>query len=72
MRRIKDAHLRCTLKAADGGRIEACAFRIAGTALEQLLLQSEGEALHVAGHLRRVSWQGRESVELLIEDAARA
>ena len=70
VRAIKDAHIRCTLQAPDGGRLEACAFRVAGTELEQLLLQSEGQALHVAGHLRRTSWQGRESVELMIEDAA--
>ena len=70
VRTIKDAHIRCTLQAPDGGRLEACAFRVAGTELEQLLLQSEGQALHVAGHLRRTSWQGRESVELMIEDAA--
>jgi single-stranded-DNA-specific exonuclease len=70
VRAIKDAHIRCTLQAADGGRIEACAFRVGGTELEQLLLGSEGQALHVAGHLRRASWQGRESVELMIEDAA--
>jgi single-stranded-DNA-specific exonuclease len=70
VRPIKDAHIRCTLRSADGGRLEACAFRIAGTELEELLLRSEGEALHVVGHLRRASWQGRESVELVIEDAA--
>jgi single-stranded-DNA-specific exonuclease len=70
VRAIKDAHIRCTLQAADGGRLEACAFRVAGTGLEQLLLGSEGQTLHVAGHLRRSSWQGRENVELLIEDAA--
>jgi single-stranded-DNA-specific exonuclease len=70
VRTVKDAHIRCTLQSADGGRVEACAFRVSGTELEQLLLRSEGEALHVAGHLRRASWQGRESVELLIEDAA--
>ncbi|MGV1014525.1 MAG: single-stranded-DNA-specific exonuclease RecJ [Methyloceanibacter sp.] len=70
VRSIKEAHLRCTLHAADGGHIEACAFRVAGTPLGQTLLQGEGMALHVAGHLRRSSWQGRDSVELLIEDAA--
>jgi single-stranded-DNA-specific exonuclease len=26
--------------------------------------------LHLAGHLRRSVWQGRESVELTIEDVA--
>lgn len=70
VRSIKDAHLRCTLHAADGGRIEACAFRVADTPLGRTLLKGEGLSLHVAGHLRRTSWQGRHSVELLIEDAA--
>jgi len=70
VRAIKDAHVRCTLHASDGTRIEACAFRVADTALATLLLKGEGLPLHVAGHLRRASWQGRESVELMIEDAA--
>jgi len=70
VRSIKETHLRCTLHAADGGRIEACAFRVAGTPLGETLLSGEGLTLHVAGHLRRSSWQGRDSVELLIEDAA--
>ena len=69
-RQIKDLHIRCTLQAPDGARIEACAFRVADTPLGKLLLQGEGLALHVAGRLRRTSWQGRHSVELLIEDAA--
>lgn len=70
VRAIKDTHLRCTLQAADGSRIEACAFRVGDTPLGKLLLKGEGLSLHVAGHLRRTSWQGRESVELLIDDAA--
>jgi single-stranded-DNA-specific exonuclease len=70
LRAIKEVHLRCTLHAADGGRIEACAFRIAGTPLAEMLMRSEGLSLHVVGHLRRTSWQGSDSVELLIEDAA--
>jgi single-stranded-DNA-specific exonuclease len=70
VRMMKGLHLRCTLHAAGGERIEACAFRIADTPLGALLQKSEGQPLHVAGHLRRSCWQGRESVELLIEDAA--
>jgi single-stranded-DNA-specific exonuclease len=65
-----EAHLRCTLVAADGARIEACAFRVGGTPLGALFAKAEGLPLHVAGHLRRSVWQGRESVELTIEDAA--
>ena len=70
LRTMGEAHLRCTLLAADGGRIEACAFRVAGTPLGELFAAAEGGQLHVAGHLRRSVWQGRESVELMIEDAA--
>ncbi len=70
VRLMKEAHVRCTLAAADGSRIEACAFRVAGTELGDLLLQGEGAPLHIAGRVRRTSWQGNESVELLIEDAA--
>jgi single-stranded-DNA-specific exonuclease len=72
VRSIKEAHVRCTLQASDGARIEACAFRVADTALGTLLLKSEGLPLHVVGHLRRTSWQGKESMELMIEDAAEA
>ena len=70
VRAIKETHFRCTLQAPDGGRLEACAFRIADTPLGRLLLQGEGLALHLAGRLRRTSWQGRNGIELLIEDAA--
>ena len=58
------------LKAVDGARLEACAFRIADTPLAKFLRGGEGQAVHVAGHLRRSAWQGQERVELLIEDAA--
>ncbi len=70
VRPLKEAHVRCTLHAQDGARIEACAFRVGDTPLAKLLLTGEGLPLHVVGHLRRTSWQGRDSVELLIEDAA--
>lgn len=70
LRVMGEAHLRCTLVAADGGRLEACAFRVAGTPLADLFVGAEGTPVHVAGNLRRSVWQGRESVELMIEDAA--
>lgn len=70
VRSVKEAHVRCTLRASDGARIEACGFRVTDTSLGKLLLKGEGLSLHIAGHLRRTSWQGRESVELMIEDAA--
>jgi single-stranded-DNA-specific exonuclease len=65
-------HVRCILMGSDGARLKAIAFRALGTALGQALLQARGAAIHLAGHLRRDSWQGREETQLLIEDAAPA
>jgi single-stranded-DNA-specific exonuclease len=42
VRQIKEAHIRCTLQAPDGARIEGCAFRVAETPLGKLLLKGEG------------------------------
>ncbi|MGH6825750.1 single-stranded-DNA-specific exonuclease RecJ [Methyloceanibacter sp.] len=72
VRIINDQHVRCTLSAANGARLEAVAFRVGDTPLAKLLLKAEGIKLHVAGHLRRDTWNGRDGVELIIEDAADA
>jgi single-stranded-DNA-specific exonuclease len=65
-------HIRCILLGSDGGRLKAVAFRALGTPLGQALLAARGAALHLAGHLRTDTWQGREEIQLLIEDAAPA
>jgi single-stranded-DNA-specific exonuclease len=70
VRTINDEHVRCTLAAANGARLEAAAFRVGDTPLAKLLLKAEGTPLHIAGHLRRDTWNGRDGVELIIEDAA--
>ncbi len=65
-------HVRCTITGPDGtGRLKGIAFRAAGTRLGEGLLNTRGAPLHLAGHFRRNEWQGRVSVELTIEDAAR-
>ncbi|XSG82502.1 MAG: single-stranded-DNA-specific exonuclease RecJ [Methyloligella sp. ZOD6] len=70
IRLMKGSHIRCQLQSPDGTRLDACAFRVAETPLGKLMLEAEGRPLHVAGHLRINRWQGRETVELTIEDAA--
>jgi single-stranded-DNA-specific exonuclease len=70
VRIINDEHVRCTLSAANGSRLEAAAFRVGDTPLAKLLREAEGTKLHVAGHLRRDTWNGRDGVELIVEDAA--
>jgi single-stranded-DNA-specific exonuclease len=51
-------------------RLDAVAFRAADQPLGAALVTSSGLPLHVAGHLRRDTWGGRDRRELIIEDVA--
>ena len=63
-------HVRCFLSGPDGGRLKAIAFRAAGEPLGDTLLQTDGLALQLAGKLRPDNWQGRNDVQMIIDDAA--
>jgi single-stranded-DNA-specific exonuclease len=67
---VGGAHVRCVLEAGDASRLDAVAFRAADQPLGTALMNSAGLPLHVAGHLRRDTWNGRDRRELVIEDAA--
>ena len=67
---VGSAHVRCILAGADGGRLKAIAFRSLDQDLGRALLAPGGAPLHLAGHLRADSWQGRDEVRFVIEDAA--
>jgi len=67
---IADAHIRVILEGGDGSRVDGVAFRAAGQPLGDLLMSASGMPLHVAGHLRKDTWGGRERIEMQIEDAA--
>lgn len=67
---VGESHVRCIVTGADGGRLKAIAFRALEGPLGPALLQSGGAPLHLAGHLRPDGWQGRDEVQLLIDDAA--
>lgn len=54
------------------GRINGIAFRAMENGLGPALLGSVGMNVHLAGHIRRDTWQGRDRVQLLIDDAAKA
>jgi single-stranded-DNA-specific exonuclease len=68
---VGNGHVRCTLRADDGARLDAIAFRAADTRWGQELLTERQMPLHVAGSLKCDRWQGREKVKLTIEDVAR-
>lgn len=63
--------LRCTLAGMGGERLKAILFRAGDSPLAAALL-ARPPALHIAGHLRINRWQGQESVQFTILDAAPA
>lgn len=67
---VAGAHLKLQIEGADGVRLKAIAFRCLETALGEVLTSARGRRLHLAGHLRRDTWQGRDGVQLIVEDAA--
>jgi single-stranded-DNA-specific exonuclease len=66
---LRGGHVRCTLVDRTGSKLKAVAWRVEDSELGRRLLQ-EGGAIHVAGRLKPDDWQGRESVQFEIEDAA--
>ena len=66
---LKGGHVRCTLTDGSGGKLKAVAWRVGETDAGKRLLQ-EGGAVHVVGRLKPDDWQGRQGVELEIEDVA--
>lgn len=66
---MRGGHVRVTLADASGARLKAVAWRAGETALGDRLMAGGG-GLHLAGRLKADDWQGRQGVELEIEDAA--
>ncbi len=63
-------HVRCFLADNTGGRLKAIAFRAVGEPLGDALLAKSGLGLCFAGKLRPDNWQGRQDVQLIIDDTA--
>jgi single-stranded-DNA-specific exonuclease len=69
-RRMGESHLRFRARSDSGATLEVVAFRAFETPLGQVLTQSEGRRLHLAGQLDLNTWNGRQSVQLRLDDAA--
>lgn len=71
---VGDGHVRAIL--VDGGTgassasLKTMAFRSAETPIGQALLSARGKQLHIAGQAKINVWQGRESVDFLVDDVA--
>jgi single-stranded-DNA-specific exonuclease len=70
LRPVGEGHLQVSF--GDGGpvRLDAIAFRVAGTPLGAALQGHAGAAFHLAGRLEIDTWNGRRRVKLRLEDAA--
>lgn len=69
---VGETHVRCILTGMAGrGRLTGICFRALETPLGDALLGHQGASFHIAGHLRKNSWRGTISAQLLIEDAFR-
>lgn len=68
---IGSGHVRCFLSSNMGGSLKAIAFRVADNDIGNAMLNSRGDVYDVVGVLRRDTWQGRNSVQFIIEDMMR-
>ena len=68
-RRVGEKHLKLSVSDGTGGGLEAMAFGAGGTALDAIEAHG-GRRLHLAGRLDLNCWQGRETVQLCLDDAA--
>lgn len=67
---VGNGHVRAILSGRSGGRLKAIAFNSADSELGYALLNTQGRSLHLAGHLRLDTWQGRANVQLVVDDGA--
>lgn len=67
---VGDNHLKLNISSFDGKSIEAMAFRAVSTPLGEALLSSEYKKIHLIGKLNINEWNGKKSVQLIVEDVA--
>ena len=69
--RIGENHIKALISDAEGTkRVKAVSFRSVGTPLGDALLNQNAQNFHLLGHLKINDWQGRQSAEFHIRDAA--
>lgn len=71
-RRVGESHLKVSFGDGLGPRLDAICFGAFDHALGPALENHGGARFHLAGRLDINTWQGRQSVQLRLEDASRA
>ena len=70
-RRVGESHLKISFGDGVGARLDAICFGAYDSALGPALEAHGGAHFHLAGRLDVNTWQGRQTVQLRLEDAAR-
>jgi single-stranded-DNA-specific exonuclease len=70
VRRVGEGHLRLNFGAESGPRLDAICFNAYGCELGEALDRAEKRPVHLAGRLEINSWNGRQSVQLRLDDAS--
>ena len=71
-KQVGSNHLKITFGDGIGGRIDAISFGAMDGPMGPMLVGHNGARFHLAGRLEINTWQGRQSVQLRLEDAAPA
>lgn len=71
-KRVGETHLKLSFGDGLGARLDAIAFGAFDGPLGTALSARSGERFHLAGRIEINEWGGRRSVQLRLEDAARA
>jgi single-stranded-DNA-specific exonuclease len=69
---VGENHVRVILSGANGqGRLAGICFKSLETPLGDTLISHGGSSFHIAGYLRKNTWRGQSTPQILIEDAFR-
>ncbi len=66
---VGQGHIKCFISSSSGGNIKAIAFKMADTELGRQMLANSRGVFDLVGVVRKNTWQGRVSVQFIIEDA---
>ncbi|MBQ8870913.1 MAG: single-stranded-DNA-specific exonuclease RecJ [Alphaproteobacteria bacterium] len=69
---IGNGHIRCVLADEFSNSLKAIAFRVADSQMGHAMLNADNERFDVVGVLRKDTWQGKTSLQFIIEDIMKA
>lgn len=69
---IGNGHIKCVLADEFSNSLKAIAFRVADSQMGYAMLNADNERFDVVGVLRKDTWQGKTSLQFIIEDIMKA